>query len=331
MTKRRALITGITGQDGSYLAELLLEKDYEVTGVTRRMAVQDTRHRLHRIWHLVGKILDLREADVAIDTAGLLDIVVNGGFHEIYHLAAQSDVGLSFRQPFATYETNFGGTARILHAAIHADSRPRVYVACSSEQFGNIESPPFHEHTPMRPVSPYGVSKLAAFNLAGMYRRAYGLHVSCGIAFNHESPRRGEEFVTRKIAKAVARIKAGLQEKISLGNLAACRDWGHARDYVDGMWRMLQKDQPDDYVLATGVAHSVDDFLQKALSLTGLSRDVLEVDEDLMRVADVHHLRGLATKAKIKLGWEPRVTFEELVREMVESEIQAVEKEVACL
>lgn len=316
---KRALITGITGQDGSYLAELLLEKGYEVHGVVRRVALEDPTGRLARLQSIRDRI-ELH-AGALESYASLHRIVGRVRPDECYHLAAQSFVGYSFDDEFSTISTNINGTHFMLSAIAEVAPRCRFYFAGSSEMFGQADESPQLETTRFHPRSSYGISKVAAFHLTRNYREAHGIHASSGILFNHESPRRGREFVTRKITTGVARILAGQEKELRLGNLEARRDWGHSRDYVEAMWLMLQKESPDDYVIATGKTHSVRDFVALAFGLVGLDPAKYVVsDPSFYRPAEVSLLHGDASKARAALGWTPKVTFETLVREMVEND-----------
>jgi GDPmannose 4,6-dehydratase len=314
-----ALITGITGQDGSYLAELLLAKGYEVHGIVRRSSTFGTQ----RIEHIFDR-LHLHYGDVT-DGGAMARIVAEVEPDELYNLAAQSHVRVSFDQPHYTAEAVALGTLNVLEAA-RAIPGCRVYQASSSEMYGQVVETPQRETTPFRPRSPYGVAKVYAHWITVNYRESYGMHASCGILFNHESPRRGETFVTRKITRAAARIAAGHQQHVSLGNLDAKRDWGHARDYVEAMWLMLQQDEPDDYVIATGETHTVREFAVLAFSIVGLDYlDYVKHDPRYDRPAEVDVLLGDASKARERLGWTPSVTFGGLVRQMVEAELQGSE------
>ena len=313
-----ALITGITGQDGSYLAELLLDKGYEVHGIVRRSSTFGTQ----RIEHIFDR-LHLHYGDVT-DGGAMARIVAEVEPDELYNLAAQSHVRVSFDQPHYTAEAVALGTLNVLEAA-RAIPGCRVYQASSSEMYGQVVETPQRETTPFRPRSPYGVAKVYAHWITVNYRESYGMHASCGILFNHESPRRGETFVTRKITRAAARIAAGHQQHVSLGNLDAKRDWGHARDYVEAMWLMLQQDEPDDYVIATGETHTVREFATLAFSIVGLDYlDYVKHDPRYDRPAEVNVLLGDASKARERLGWTPSVTFGGLVRQMVEAELQGI-------
>lgn len=319
MAALTALITGITGQDGSYLAELLLAKGYKVHGLVRRVALEDPDGRLKRICSIQDKI-ELHSG--ALESyASLHRVVSTVKPDECYHLAAQSFVSYSFDDEFSTLNTNINGTHFILSVLRDAAPGCRFYFAGSSEMFGLVPTSPQDESTPFHPRSAYGISKVAGFHLTRNYREAYGLHASSGILFNHESPRRGQEFVTRKISRGVARIAAGLADALPLGNLDARRDWGHAREYVEAMWRMLQRDQPDDYVIATGRSHSVRQFVEECFRHVGLEADrYVTVDPRFYRPAEVHTLQGNAARARAELGWEPTVSFEELVGEMVRAD-----------
>jgi GDPmannose 4,6-dehydratase len=319
MGAKTALITGITGQDGSYLAELLLAKGYEVHGIVRRVALEDPTRRLGRIAHLLDK-LHLHPA--SLESFPSVYSVFRGiRPQECYHLAAQSFVSYSFDDEFSTLNTNINGTHYVLAALKDLVPECRFYFAGSSEMFGKVAELPQKETTPFHPRSAYGISKVAGFDLTRNYREAYGIHASNGILFNHESPRRGFEFVSRKITSGLARILAGESKQLLLGNLDAKRDWGHARDYVEAMWLMLQQDEPDDYVVATGEAHSVEEIVELAFRYAGLDwREFVVADPALYRPSEVHILLGDASKAKRVLGWRPRVTFPELIREMVVSD-----------
>ena len=318
---KRALITGITGQDGSYLAELLLEKGYEVHGIVRRVAIEDPIHRLWRIAHLKDSI-QLHAA--SLESFPSICRVFNAVRpDECYHLAAQSFVAYSFEDEFSTLNANINGTHYVLAALRDSVPGCRFYFAASSEMFGKVAETPQNENTPFHPRSAYGISKVAGFHLTRNYRESYGILASCGILYNHESPRRGFEFVTRKITSQAARIKLGLAKELRLGNLEAYRDWGHARDYVTAMWLMLQQPAPEDYVIATGKQHSVREVAQVAFGHLGLEyQEHIRVDAQFFRPADIHTLRGDATKARTQLGWAPKVQFEDLIREMVEEDIR---------
>ena len=328
---KKALISGITGQDGSFLAELLLAKGYQVHGVIRRASTFNT-DRLESIYadpHEEGSGLFLHYGDIS-DGSGLRHVIEGIQPDEIYNLAAQSHVRVSFDQPEYTADVVATGALRLLDAVrevANSTRKIRFYQASSSEMFG-AAPPPQSETTPFSPRSPYAVSKLAAHGYAVNYREAYGMFISNGILFNHESERRGETFVTRKITRALTRIKVGLQEKLFLGNLEARRDWGHARDYVKAMWMMLQAPEPDDYVIATGESHSVREFLDLAASICGLDwTKVVEHDPRYLRPTEVDCLLGDASKAKQRLGWTPKVSFEQLVRLMVEHDLELAHQE----
>jgi GDPmannose 4,6-dehydratase len=315
----RALITGITGQDGSYLAELLLEKGYEVWGMMRRASTEN----IERIAHLVDRIT-LVQGDL-LDQPSLVSVLEEAQPQEVYNLAAQSFVPTSWRQPVLTAEFTAVGVTRMLEAVRAVDPSIRFYQASSSEMFGQAEERPQSESTPFHPRSPYGVAKVYAHFATLNYRESYDLFAVSGILFNHESPRRGLEFVTRKISYGAARISAGLDEELRLGNLDARRDWGYAGDYVEAMWLMLQRPDPRDYVIATGVEHSVRDFVQAAFEHVGLEPDPhVVIDPSLMRPAEVDHLVGDASRARAELGWEPRVSFAELVTLMVDADVARV-------
>ncbi len=318
---KRALITGITGQDGSYLSELLLQKGYEVHGIVRRVALEDPTHRLWRLRHLLDRVI-LHPASLE-SYASIFSVVEKVRPDECYHLAAQSFVTYSFEDAFSTINININGTLFVLSAIKEKAPNCKVYFAASSEMFGKVRETPQNENTSFHPRSPYGISKVAGFDLTRNYRESYGLFACSGILFNHESPRRGFEFVTRKITSSVARIKAGLENELRLGNLEARRDWGYAEDYVKAMWLMLQRDEPDDFVIATGETHSVKEFAELAFRLAGLDlQEFLVVDESFYRPADVHLLIGDCSKGKKILGWEPDVKFEELVRLMVNADLK---------
>jgi len=320
---KKALITGITGQDGAYLAELLLDKGYEVHGIVRRVALEDPQRRFVRIQHILDRIT-LHSASLE-SYASLFDVFSARRFDECYHLAAQSFVADSFSDGFSTMNSNINGTHYVLSAIHQLQPDCRFYFAGSSEMFGKVAEVPQRETTRFHPRSPYGISKVAGFHLTQNYREAYGMFCCNGILFNHESPRRGYEFVTRKISSAVARIKCGLQDRLDLGNLQAKRDWGHARDYVRAMHLMLQQEHPDDYVVATGETHSVAEFCQLAFDQVDLDyREYVQVDERFFRPAEVDILVGDAAKARDVLGWRPLVSFPELVADMVESDLSLV-------
>ena len=325
-----ALITGITGQDGSYLAELLLEKDYEVHGIVRRSSLINT----HRIDHIYPQ-LHLHYGDLT-DATNLISIIKKVEPDEIYNLGAQSHVKVSFETPEYTAQVDGLGTLRVLEAVrlLGMEKKTRIYQASTSELYGEVQETPQTETTPFYPRSPYGVAKLYGYWIIKNYRESYGMHCSSGILFNHESPRRGETFVTRKITRGLSKISVGLQDCVELGNLNAKRDWGHAKDFVEAMWLMLQQDEPDDYVIATGQQYSVREFVEKAAPIFGiniewmgeglkevgfdwnLKRPVIKVNERYFRPAEVESLLGDPTKAKEKLGWEPKMTFDQLIEDM---------------
>ena len=318
--KKRALITGITGQDGSYLSEYLLAKNYEVHGIVRRVAFEDPKTRLNRIQPILDR-LQLHSGSVD-NFASVYQILSEVRPHECYHLAAQSYVSYSFEDEFTTMMSNIGSVQYLLSGIRKIVPECRFYFAASSEMFGNAKESPQSEETPFHPRSPYGISKVAGFDITRNYREAYKIHASSGILFNHESPRRGYEFVTRKITSTAVRIKMGLEEKIALGNLDALRDWGHAKEYVKAMWRMLQQDEADDYVIATGESHSVKDFLYTTFGYLNLDPDeFIQIDENLFRPAEVNTLTGNAAKAKTVLNWKHQIAFEDLVHEMVENDL----------
>ena len=317
MADRRALITGITGQDGSYLAEVLLEKGYEVFGMTRRASTEN----VERIGHLTDRI-SLIQGDL-LDPHSLVSALRTSEPHEVYNLAAQSFVPTSWNQPVLTAEFTGVGVTRLLEAVRTVDPDIRFYQASSSEMFGKVREVPQNELTPFYPRSPYGVAKTYAHYITVNYRESYGLYAVSGILFNHESPRRGLEFVTRKISDGVARIKLGLADELRLGNVEAERDWGFAGDYVDAMWRMLQQDEPDDYVVATGEPPSVREFYETAFAHASLNSErSVKTDPEFMRPAEVDHLVGDASKAQSELGWEPRHSFRELVEMMVDADLE---------
>jgi len=324
--KRRALITGITGQDGSYLAEFLLLKGYEVHGIVRRVALEDPEHRLWRIRHIQHRI-HLHAASLE-SFPSIFRVIGDVQPDECYHLAAQSFVAYSFEDEFSTLNTNVNGTHYMLAAIKELRPQCRFYFAASSEMFGNVDCVPQNESTRLCPRSAYGISKVTGYHLTINYREAYGLKASCGILYNHESPRRGFEFVTRKISSYVARIKLGLESELRMGNLDARRDWGHAREYVKAMWLMLQQERPSDYVIATGRDHSVRDFLSIAFSHVGLDYQAyVVVDDRFVRPSDIEILRGDAGKAKQELGWDYRLPLETLVHEMVDADLAMLEQQ----
>lgn len=317
---KNALITGITGQDGSYLAELLYNKGYNVYGLVRRLSTPNTS----RIDHILNYV-ELLQGDLT-DQSSLNEAMRISQPDEVYNLAAQSFVGTSWNQPVHTGDVTGLGVVRVLEAARHVVPDARVYQASSSEMFGKVQETPQTENTKFYPRSPYGVAKVYAYWTCVNYRESYDMHVSNGILFNHESPRRGIEFVTRKITDSVARIYHGLQSELRLGNLDAKRDWGYAGDYVDAMWRMLQQNEPGDYVIATGETHSVEEFVQEAFSIAGLDwKEYVVIDPKFVRPAEVQLLLGDPSKAKRELGWEPKVHFKELVKMMVEADLERLE------
>ena len=316
---KRALITGITGQDGSYLADLLLEKGYSVYGMTRRSSTNPS----WRVQHLLGKV-EFIGGDL-LDQASLLDAVAEAAPDEVYNLAAQSFVKTSWNQPVLTSEFTGIGVTRMLEAVRRQSPKARFYQASSSEIFGRVQAVPQNETTPFYPRSPYGVAKLYGHWITVNYRESFGMHCSSGILFNHDSPRRGIEFVTRKISYHVALIHHGLCNELALGNLDARRDWGHAKDYVEAMWLMLQQDEPGDYVVATGETHSVREFARVAFECVGLNyEDYVRIDPKFYRPAEVDALQGDARLAQERLGWKPRVSFSALVQEMVESDLALI-------
>ena len=314
---KRAVITGITGQDGSYLAELLLDKGYEVTGVVRRASAPN----IWRIEHLLDRIT-LRPADL-LDQLSLVRLIQEVRPHEFYNLAAMSFVPASWDQPLLTGEYNAMGVTRVLEAIRSVDPTIRIYQASSSEMYGRVREVPQTELTPFYPRSPYGVSKVFGHYITVNYRESYEMFAVSGILFNHESPRRGTEFVTRKVTEGVARIRLGMTDHLPLGNLDACRDWGFAGDYVRAMWMMLQQDKADDYVIASGVTHSVRQLVEVAFGHAALEwQKYVRIDPALKRPAEVDHLIGNASKAKRVLGWEPTVTFEQLIAMMVDADVE---------
>ena len=344
---KKALITGITGQDGSYLAELLLNKGYQVHGIKRRTSLFNTARidHLYQDPHVEHQNLVLHYGDLT-DTSSLIRVLQQVQPDELYNLAAQSHVKVSFEEPEYTANSDAIGTLRLLEAirTLSLGNKTRFYQASTSEMFGLVRETPQSETTPFYPRSPYGVAKLYAYWITVNYRESYGMHASNGILFNHESPRRGETFVTRKITRALARIKVGLQDKLYLGNLDAKRDWGHARDYVEMMWLMLQRDQPQDYVIATGHQYSVREFIERAAEPLGMhlhwkgegadeqgidaeDRVIVAVDPRYFRPAEVETLLGDASKAHRELGWKPRIGFAELVSEMVTEDLKEAERD----
>ena len=327
---KRVLITGITGQDGSYLTELLLEKGYKVYGLVRRVALEDAEHRMSRILHLMS---DIELVSGSLESyPSVYKAVSSIRPDEVYHLAAQSFVSYSFEDEFSTLQSNISGSHYILSAVHDVVPNARFYFAASSEMFGKVHEVPQSEKTPFHPRSVYGISKSAGFDLTRNYREAYNLFACSGILYNHESSRRGFEFVTRKVTSHVAMIKLGLKDKLALGNLEAKRDWGHAKDYVRAMWMMLQHQKPDDYVICTGKTHSVREFCQKAFSYIGLDYKKFVVsDPKFFRPAEVDILEGDYSKAKQVLGWEPTISFEQLIAEMVDHDIEYLSKKKVLL
>ncbi|HEX8088887.1 MAG TPA: GDP-mannose 4,6-dehydratase [Blastocatellia bacterium] len=319
---KKALITGITGQDGSYLAEYLIDLGYEVHGIVRRVALEDPGRRVGRIAELLNKVT-LHPASLE-SYPSIFHVVSQYDFDECYHLAAQSFVAESFTDGFSTMNTNINGTHYMLAALRELRPKCRFYFAGSSEMFGKVRETPQRENTPFHPRSPYGISKVAGFDLTRNYREAYGMYCVGGILFNHESPRRGFEFVTRKITSTVAQIKLGRAPELRLGNLEARRDWGHAADYVRAMYLMLQQPEPDDYVIATGETHSVQEFCELAFREAGLNyKEYVKTDERYYRPAEVDLLIGDSTRARKILGWQPKYSFQELVTEMVREDLKA--------
>jgi len=318
---KKALITGITGQDGSYLAEFLLKKKYKVFGLVRRVALEDETHRLWRIKHLLKKIT-LNSASLE-SYASIVKIIQKIKPDEIYHLGAQSYVAYSFEDEFSTINTNINGTHFMLSAIKDFSPKTKFYFAGSSEMFGKVQRSKQNETTRFYPRSAYGISKVAGFELTRNYREAYNIFACTGILFNHESPRRGFEFVTRKISSSVAKIKLGKQKYLKLGNINAKRDWGHAKDYVKAMWLMLQQNKPSDFVIGTGKMHSVKEFAKLAFSLVGLDyRKYVKFNKSLLRPAEVDTLRADFKKANKTLKWKPTINFNELVKEMVKEDLK---------
>jgi GDPmannose 4,6-dehydratase len=327
MKKKKALITGITGQDGSYLAELLLKKKYQVHGVVRRVALENKSHRFWRLQKIINKIT-IHAASLE-SYASMIKIIQKVKPDEIYHLGAQSYIDYAFKDEFSTMNTNINGTHYILSAIKDFSPKSKFYFAGSSEMFGKVRQVPQSEKTPFYPRSTYGISKVAGFELTRNYREAYNLFCVSGILFNHESPRRGFEFVTRKISHTVAQIKLGLETKLSLGNLTAKRDWGHAKDYVLAMWMMLQQKKPQDFVVSTGKQFSVEEFAEEAFKYVGLDYNkYVKINKDLIRPAEVDSLLGDSNKAKRILKWKPKITFKELVRDMVQSDLDFIKNKV---
>lgn len=335
---KRALITGITGQDGSYLAELLLQKGYEVHGIVRRVAIEDPQHRLQRLIPILDKIT-LHSASLE-SFPSLYQVIHSIKPDEVYHLAAQSFVSYSFEDEFSTLQTNINGTHYLLACCKDLIPNVKFYFAGSSEMFGNVDTVPQNETTAFKPRSTYGISKVAGFDLTRNYREAYGMFACGGILFNHESPRRGYEFVTRKITSTVAKIKLGMAESISLGNLDAQRDWGHAIEYVEAMWAMMQLAEADDFVIATGKTYSVRQFVEKAFSAVDIelewkgselaevgiepksNRELVKIDRRFYRPAEVHILKGDSKKAEQKLNWKPKLSLDLIIDEMVKSDLK---------
>ena len=333
---KKALITGITGQDGSYLSEFLLERGYEVHGIVRRVALENPKHRFLRLNHILDKI-NIHSASLE-SYESIFDVVEEVRPDECYHLGAQSFVKYSFDDPRSTFKTNINGTNFILSALKKKAPKCKFYFAGTSEMFGKVEETPQNEKTPFHPRSPYGISKVAGFDLTRLHREAHNMFACNGILFNHESPRRGFEFVTRKITDGAAKIKLGLEEKISLGNIDAQRDWGHSRDYVRAMWLMLQQKKPDDYVIATSEMHTIREFVNESFNCLGIKfhwegesdkekaystdgKILVDISKEFCRPADVELLKGDYSKAKRELGWEPAIKFKELVKEMIDSDV----------
>ena len=324
--KKTVLITGITGQDGSYLAEFLLKKNYEVHGLVRRVASEDKTHRLWRLRNILNKI-NLHAASLE-SYASIVKLITKIKPTEIYHLGAQSYIDYAFQDEFSTLNTNINGTHYVLAAIKDFSPNTKLYFAASSEMFGKVLEIPQNEKTPFYPRSTYGISKVAGYELTRNYREAYNLFCCSGILFNHESPRRGFEFVTRKITHAVARIKLGMQKDLRLGNIEAKRDWGHAKDYVVAMWLMLQQKKPQDYVVSTGKQYSVKQFAKLAFEIAGLDyKNYVKIDKKLNRPADVQTLLGDCKKAKNNLKWKQKFSFEDLVKDMVDHDMEVVKKE----
>ena len=323
---KTALITGITGQDGSYLTELLLSKGYNVHGIVRRVAIEDPERRLWRIRHILDKVT-LHSA--SLDSyASIFKVVSEVKPDECYHLAAQSFVSYSFEDEFSTFGTNIDGTHFVLSSLKELAPACRFYFAASSEMFGNATESPQNENTPFNPRSIYGISKLAGYHLTKNYKEAYNLFALSGILFNHESPRRGFEFVTRKITNSVAKIKLGLAEELRVGNLEARRDWGYSKDYVDAMWLMLQQDEPENFVIATGKTHSVKELLNIAFSHVNKNwEDYVVIDQQFYRPAEIYELKGDTSKAKEKLGWKPSISFEKILEMMVDEDIKRLKRQ----
>ena len=329
MTKKVALITGITGPDGSYLAEFLLDKNYEVHGLVRRVAFEDGYERFLRINHLLrDKKIKIYYGDVA-EYATLWRLIAKIQPDEIYHLASQSHVKVSFEDEFGAFKTNTNSTHYLLSAIKELKPDCKFYFAGTSEMFGQAKISPQDENTPFNPVSPYGISKAAGFYLTKMYREAYGLFACSGISFNHESPRRGFEFVTRKITSTAAKIKLGLEKELKLGNLEVKRDWGFAGDYIKAIWLMLQQEKPDDFVIGSGENHTIREFLELAFGFLNLDwRKYVVIDKDFYRPLEVYNLLANPVKARRVLGWKPEVKFEDLVKMMVETDLKALKQKI---
>ncbi len=324
--KKTALITGVTGQDGSYLAEFLLNKNYKVHGLVRRVALEDENHRLWRLRHILNRIV-LHPASLE-SYASLVKIIQKIKPNEVYHLGAQSYVDYSFKDEFSTLNTNINGTHYILSALKEFSPKTKFYFAGSSEMFGKGRETPQNEKTPFYPRSVYGISKVAGYDLTRNYREAYNMYCCSGILFNHESPRRGFEFVTRKISHAVARIKFGIQKDLKLGNMDAKRDWGHAADYVEAMWLMLNQRKPIDYVISTGKQYTVRDFAKLAFELVDLDyKKYIKIEKKFYRPSEVESLLGDCKKARKELKWRPKYSFKQLVEDMVKADLEFVEKE----
>ncbi len=324
--KKKALITGITGQDGSYLAEFLLKKGYSVHGLVRRVAAEDKSHRFWRLKNFINK-LEIHAGSLE-SYASIINIITKIKPHEIYHLGAQSYIDYAFKDEFSTINTNINGTHFLLSAIKEFSPKTKFYFAGSSEMYGKVRQIPQTEKTPFYPRSVYGISKVAGFDLTRNYREAYNLFCCSGILFNHESPRRGFEFVTRKITHAVARIKFGIQKDLRLGNMDAKRDWGHAKDYVEAMWLMLNRKKPDDFVISTGKHYTVRDFAKLAFELVDLDyKKYVKVEKKLYRPSEVESLLGNCKKAKKDLKWKPKYDFRKLVKDMVRADLEFVEKE----
>ncbi|OGI06661.1 MAG: GDP-mannose 4,6-dehydratase [Candidatus Melainabacteria bacterium RIFCSPLOWO2_02_FULL_35_15] len=325
---KKALITGITGQDGSYLAEFLLSKGYEVHGIVRNNAIENPEHRFYRINHILEK-LTLHSASLE-NYGSIYNVLEKVQPDECYHLAAISFVSYSFEDPFSTINTNVNGTLSVLSAIKERVPRCRFYFAGTSEMFGNVNESPQNENTPFNPRSPYGISKVTGYHLTKNFRESYNMFALSGILFNHESPRRGYEFVSRKITTTVAKIKLGLVKELKLGSLEPKRDWGFAGDYVKAMWLMLQQDSSEDYVIASGECHSVKEFAETAFASVDLDwKEYTKIDEKFYRPAEVFELKGDYSKAKKKLNWEPEVSFCDLVKDMVNHDLALLKKQIS--